>query len=329
MAKETKVAKTTIDARVRAIAESGKGKGMPNWFNLPQNKEKRVLHIDICKKLVELSNANALLRIRSRMVSSTFIILSCTACFLFPQLSGSIVQLAFIGMFLFLFRTYQDPQATGLSFYAFACIGIASMVFIHILWYVPVLWIVMATQLQSLSWRTWLASLIGLLAPYWFALAWFLMPSLPLDDEWTIDLQPLGEHFAQLAQFMPVLSDLSLGRIFSFVFLLIMSAIGIIHFWNYSFEDKIRIRLLYGLLTTLTILTLCFIIAQPQHFDVLIRVAFVCASPLIAHVLTFTNSRLSNILFFVAIGTAVLITIYNLVVLLNSNLAPSSTWMHL
>ena len=55
MAKETKVAKTTIDARVRAIAESGKGKGMPNWFNLPQNKEKRVLHIDICKKLAELS----------------------------------------------------------------------------------------------------------------------------------------------------------------------------------------------------------------------------------------------------------------------------------
>ena len=48
----------SLDARVRAIGESGKGKGMPNWFNLPQNKEKRILHIDICKKLTELSNAN-------------------------------------------------------------------------------------------------------------------------------------------------------------------------------------------------------------------------------------------------------------------------------
>jgi hypothetical protein len=50
--------KVTIDARVRAIAESGSGKGvgMPNWFTLPQNKEKRALHIDICKKLTELSN---------------------------------------------------------------------------------------------------------------------------------------------------------------------------------------------------------------------------------------------------------------------------------
>lgn len=50
--------KNTLDMRVRAIAESGKGKGMPNWFNLPQNKEKRLLHIDICKKLAALSNEN-------------------------------------------------------------------------------------------------------------------------------------------------------------------------------------------------------------------------------------------------------------------------------
>ena len=58
MAKETK--KTTIDARVRAIAESGSGKGvgMPKWFTLPQNKDKRDLHINICKKLSELSNAH-------------------------------------------------------------------------------------------------------------------------------------------------------------------------------------------------------------------------------------------------------------------------------
>ena len=59
MAKETKTTKkVTIDSRVRAIAESGSGKGvgMPNWFTLPQHKADRLLHIDICKKLTELSN---------------------------------------------------------------------------------------------------------------------------------------------------------------------------------------------------------------------------------------------------------------------------------
>ena len=58
MKKEATTTKKSLDTRVRDIAESGKGKGMPNWFNLPQNKEKRLLHIDICKKLTALSVAN-------------------------------------------------------------------------------------------------------------------------------------------------------------------------------------------------------------------------------------------------------------------------------
>jgi len=58
MAKEKASKKVTIDSRVRSIAESGSGKGlnMPKWFTLPQFKAKRLLHIDICKKLAALSN---------------------------------------------------------------------------------------------------------------------------------------------------------------------------------------------------------------------------------------------------------------------------------
>lgn len=58
MAKELK--KMTLDARVRSIAEteSGKGVNMPKWFTLPCNKEFRALHIEICKKLKALSEAN-------------------------------------------------------------------------------------------------------------------------------------------------------------------------------------------------------------------------------------------------------------------------------
>lgn len=57
MKKET-MRKDSLDTRVRVIAESGKCKGMPNWVCLPQNKEKRALHMDVCNKLVELSDAN-------------------------------------------------------------------------------------------------------------------------------------------------------------------------------------------------------------------------------------------------------------------------------
>ena len=57
---KTKKEKFSLDTRVRLVAENNGGKGvkMPVWFNLPQHKALRQQHIDICKKLVELSAAN-------------------------------------------------------------------------------------------------------------------------------------------------------------------------------------------------------------------------------------------------------------------------------
>ena len=253
--------------------------------------------------LIELSNQNALLRVRSRMVSTTFIMLSCTACFLFPELRGGIVQLCFVASYLMLFQTYQDRQSVRPAYYAFVCLSMASLPFVQVLWYVPLIWVMMGVQLQSLSWRTWLASLLGLLTPYWFAMLWLIYLS---------DFTPALDHFSQLACFSMSPQMPSTGIVLAVCFTAIMSAIGIVHFWSYSFEDKIRIRLLYGLFTTMTIVTLLLILLQPQHHAVLMRIAIVNASPLIAHVLTFTNSRLSNWLFFLAAGIAVGITAYNL-----------------
>ena len=265
--------------------------------------------------VVEMTNQNALLRIRSRMVSSTFIVLSCASCFLFPQMTGGVAQLCMVAAFLMLFQTYQTSRCMGRIFYAFAAIGLGSLAFVQMLWYVPVLWILMATQLQSMNWRTWLASMLGLAMPYWFALVWFLLP-FNLSADWTADLSPLADHFALLADIsrpsIPTPPYL-LGSILALVLTLVLGAIGITHFWQYSFEDKIRIRLLYGFFTAMTAFTVFLILVQPQHFDVLMRLLTLCACPLIAHVLTFTSSRLSNILFFVALGLALALTVFNLI----------------
>ena len=58
MAKETATKKTTIESRIRTIASGNKGHNMPVWFKLPQHKALREQHIDVCKKLVELSAAH-------------------------------------------------------------------------------------------------------------------------------------------------------------------------------------------------------------------------------------------------------------------------------
>jgi len=256
-----------------------------------------------CYLLIEISNSNALIRIRSRMVTTTFIFLSTMFVSGFASLTGGIVQLCFVTAVLLLFNTYQDNQAAGKVFYAFLCLGLSSLFFVHILYLVPVVWILMATQLQSFSGRTLAASLIGLLTPYWFITLWFIYQQ---------DFSLLASHLSALASITVDYSMVTMEQVLVYAFLLILSVAGIVHFWNNSFEDKIRIRLLYGFFTAFTLLILALLALQPCHFDPLIRLAFVCASPLVAHFLTLTSTRITNIAFFVIMVICITITAVNL-----------------
>jgi len=258
-----------------------------------------------CYLMVELSNGNALLRVRSRMVTSSFIALSCAACPLFGSLPAALVTLFFIVALLLLFTTYRRPDAVGRIYYAFLFIGLASFPFPQALYYVPVLWLLMASQLQSLSLRGFFATLLGLLTPYWLGSVWCIYQS---------DFSLLWHHLAQLGQFAVPYQGLtlSIGLVAVFVLTVVLSLTGIVHLWLHSFEDKIRIRLLYGFFTTLQLLTALFLLVQPQHVEVLLPLLFVFSSPLIAHFFTFTHSRLTNILFFAVIALLTGITVLNL-----------------
>lgn len=250
--------------------------------------------------MVEMSNANALIRVRSRMVTSTFIILSAAAGFLIGPIPPVVTQLSFVAASLIIFTTYQDRQAWGRTFYAFFFIGLASCTFVQTFMLVPLLWILMATQLQSLSWRSWMASLLGIATPYWLMLPWLIFEGdFTL---WTAHAERLMTLHTPFD-----LSVVSLPQILIFVFTLTLSIVGMAHFWSRCYEDKIRIRLLYGLFTTMTFACALMLVVQPQHYATLMRLMLVFASPLIAHFFTLTSSRLTGILFIVAIVLAAVI----------------------
>ena len=255
--------------------------------------------------LAELNNSNALIRVRSRLVSSTFLALSCAACFLFESMQGGIVQLCCVASYLILFRTYQDKEAVGWTFYAFFCLGLASMAFVPVIFLMPVLWLLMATNLLSLSWRTWTASLIGVLTPYWLTLPYFIYMQ---------DFMPLADHLAGLGAFsFPFdYSTLTVGQVLVFAFVLLLAAAGSMHLWRYGYEDSIRVRLLYGCFMGIDAVVLLFVALQPQHYQVLMPLAIINTSPIIAHFLALTHTRITNILFFVIVGAVVLLTAFNL-----------------
>jgi len=255
--------------------------------------------------LSQLNNINVLIRVYSRMVSSAFLALVCSACFLFSSTTTFIVEVSFVCFLLFLFLTYQDKQAAGFTFYAYLMLGITSTVFVQILYFVPLLWLLTATLLQSFSWRTLGASLLGLLTPYWLGTCVVL---------WTKQLPLLGEHFEQLADIhMPSIhTALNVSQVIVLLFIGVLTITGIIHYLRQHHDDKIRVRLIYSFFIWLELATFVFLLLQPQFYNQLIGILMVLTAPLIAHFITLTSTKITNIAFFVIIAITLIITSYNI-----------------
>ena len=232
--------------------------------------------------MVELNNINALIRIYSRMVSCAFLAMSCMLCFLFPSTPGAITAPLVIGSMVSLFAGYQDKQAEKPSYYAFLLIGLASLTFVHILFFVPLIWLLMAFLLQCLSWRTWVASILGLLTPYWFGCCWWA---------WQQDFTFVFNHFMALGDF---------------------ARPGIVHYLRKYHDDKIRIRLIYGIFIWTDLAVALFLVLQPQHYDHLIRMMVINTAPLIGHFLALTRTRWTNMAFFAIVAIVLITTGINL-----------------
>ena len=255
--------------------------------------------------MVELNNTNALLHIYSRMVSASFLALTCTAVFLFPSLRSSLCMLSFILFCTIIFHTYQDKESPGLTYFAFLCLGIASLMFIQVLFFIPFLWLMMRFKLMAFSWRMLWASLLGIITPYWFLIGWAV---------YTNRFDAFIDHFVSIAHFEPLFQyqHLTLNQLIVFGWVAIVALLGIAHYASQSVLDKIRTRMIYHIFMTLDLLIAVFIILQPQHFDILLYLMIVCTSPLIAHFAAHTHSRISNIAFNIIIFITLLITAVNL-----------------
>ena len=256
--------------------------------------------------MVLLTNFNALIRVYSRAITSAFIILSCVACFLFPSLEGGIVTVGIIASLLTLFFTYQDNEATGWIYYTFLILGLASVAMVHTLLLLPIYWIMMIF-LSSLSLRTFIASLLGVLTPYWVGIAAVLVlykgdPSLFVN------------HFAPLTEigFFSAYGSIPLAHYLTYAFLVILTITGIIHFIRTSYNDKIRTRQLYYSIMFFDIVVLVLLALFPQYDDFLFRPAIILTSPLIGHFIALTNTKVTNIAFYVILATALLLTGFNL-----------------
>lgn len=255
--------------------------------------------------MAELNNQNLLIRIFSRMVSCVYIVLICAAAFLFPSISGAIIQLGTISTLFLLFQTYQDKTAVGKTYYAFFLLGLVSCMDIRVLYYIPIYWVLMGWIIYSLSWRTFFASLFGLITPYWFTLPWFIYHD---DfDSWTNHLVNIADITSRTD-----FTSLSLSQYLFLGFLLLLATIGALHFILTSYLDKIRVRQLYYSFILITAFSILLLLLMPQCYDMVIGMMIIAVSPLYAHFISLTHTRLSNIVFLVITALIFILTGLNL-----------------
>ena len=193
----------------------------------------------------------------------------------------------------------------GKTYYTFLLLGLMSGVDIRVLYYVPVFWVLMAWLIYSLSWRTFFASLLGLLTPYWFALPWFAYRE---------DFDSIIHHMANLVDISSRIdfTSLSLPQFLFLGFLLLLAIIGALHFVLTSYLDKIRVRQLYYSFILITVFSTLLLFLMPQCYDMVIGMMIVTVSPLYAHFVALTHTRLSNIVFIVITAMILILTGFNL-----------------
>lgn len=255
--------------------------------------------------MMELNNMNALIRIYSRMVSCSYLALAIMAKLMLASVPRGVVQLCLIVFFVFAFMAYQNKRAMGLVFYAFVAIGIASTVFVQVLYFLPVLWVLLFTNILAGGLHTFCASLLGVLMPYWFVGGYYV---------YTDNLDALYGMMSGLWQLGAVcdFSVLDSHQIITAAFVLLLAMVGIVHFHRNSYKDKIRTRMLFEVFAILDLCTVVFLILQPQHCDYLLGMMIVCTSPFIGHYVSLTNTRITNASFVVFLLAMLGITVYNI-----------------
>jgi hypothetical protein len=157
-----------------------------------------------------------------------------------------------------------------------------------------------------MGWRTWFASLIGLLTPFWFTAGFWLFGTRSFSHL----TPPFALQLPTLEWFN--FSDFNMQQALFLGFILLLIVIGSIHFIIDSIHDKIRVRQLYYAFMLLGAYSLVLLIILPHEYDMLIRVITIAVSPLFGHFFALTHSKFSNMLFFVIVIGLLAITSYNL-----------------
>lgn len=241
--------------------------------------------------LVELNNRNALLRIRSRMVSSVYLALMSVCVFLHPLSVSMLPAVCLAASYFPLFAAYQQPRAAGEVFHVFLLLSAGSLCWPPLLLLSVACYAGLAFPLRALTGRTFMAGLFGLVTPYWLATGLLM---------WQGDLPQAWENFLSAFRFTrPDYTLLTGPQAASLILTGVLALMSVAHFLRTAFGDKIRVRMYFYAIILQEVLLLAGTALLPSRFDLLFPLLVTNTAPLAAHYFALARGRWMNIWFIV------------------------------
>lgn len=242
--------------------------------------------------LLETNNRFQMIRIRTRMVASTWVVSASAIAMLHTWSYGMIAALSLAVSHFCLFSTYEKRQPVGETFHAGLFLGIGTLFVPWLVFLFPLYVWHQGVFLRSMSWRCLFALLIGGMFPAMVV----AVPSVLAND--------FGRFlwwWHELTSFVPIVPasylDLTLQQALAWVFPFLLILLGSIHYLCTSFNDKISVRMVLYVLVVNGFVLQTFAMLQPQHLDVLLPSVLVCGVTMIAHFYALTSSWFTNFLF--------------------------------
>ena len=246
--------------------------------------------------MLQLNVEHQLLRVRSHLPESLFLLLSailpCQESMLSPMMSA-LCLMAGIGL---LMPCYQNRAPVMYIFHAFLFLGVGSLFVPFMLVVALFFYVCLALLMRAFSWRGFWAGVVGFLTPYWCWLMW----EGCLGDVSRM-LAYLSTQWQSMRADEAVLISLPHVRLLLvWLLMLFLSMVGIIHYMRKRYEDKIRTRMMLYVFVYVTVLLHVAFLLYPEQRSQLLAMMPVAVSPLVAHYWATIGGRVGLVILWVA-----------------------------
>ncbi len=252
-----------------------------------------LVHISVALLLLQVNYTYTVIRDRSMLPAVFYLLLTGTDAQLFTNLTASLISLSILLCFFCVFSSYQRGNAQVDALDISLLLTVGSIFWWPSILFLPVFWLALF-QFQSLNFKSFIATLIGVLVVLVFVFAWSVYQG---------DIHFLDENIRSYSDsFFPIRfrtwTPVEIVRISYTGLLIILSFAYLMH---NIFKEKIRTRTILYFIYSFILVTGLAAILSEQNKQILFAIAGVPVSMALAHYFTLAKNRFTGYLLLISI----------------------------